>query len=216
IAEARRLIERIETGINESRNDIRIIQLKNALSDDLSRVLTEAIALGVVQPTTPTTTFSATPGVPGAPGGGGALGGAPGGFGGGCGGAGGGLGGQPGGLGGGQPGGFAGGGPGGALGGGPGGAGALGGGALGALGGAGGLGAAGGRPAGTTTTTGVGGTITTKSTSLRFLSTRERGKVFESGPLEDVYIISDARTNSLILLATDKTMDLLLALVQEL
>lgn len=214
IAEARRLIERIETGINESRNDIRIVQLKNALSDDLSRVLTEAIALGVVQPTTPTTTFSATTGVPGAPGGG-VLGGAPGGFGGGFGGAGGGLAGQPGGLGGGQPGGFAGGAPGGALGG----AGGIGGGALGAgggLGGAGALGAAGGRPAGTTTTTGVGGTITTKSTSLRFVSPRAGGKAFESGPLEDVYIISDARTNSLILLATEKTMDLLLALVQEL
>ena len=40
-------------------------------------------------------------------------------------------------------------------------------------------------------TEGVGGTITTKSTSLRFISTRAGGKAFESGPLEDVYIISD-------------------------
>src|SRR5262249_7661876 len=47
-------------------------------------------------------------------------------------------------------------------------------------------------------------------------SLSKEGKLFESGTLEDVFIISDARTNSLIILATDKTLELLLALVREL
>src|SRR5262249_40471041 len=120
--------------------------------------------------------------------------------------AGGGLaGGLGGGLGGVQPGGFA------------GAAGGLGGGFAGAAGGLGGgfAGAAGGAAGRATTSTGnVAGTIATKSTAVRLLT--KTGQTFESGILEDVFIISDTRTNSLILLATDKTMQLLQALVNEL
>ncbi len=207
LAEVKRMVERIDTATSAAVNDIRIVPVHNALSDDLARLLTEAIALGVAQPTVATTTFSQSTGTTGA----GALGAQPGGFGGG-GIVGGGFGGgQPGGLGGGfGGGGFAGGQPGGLGGAGLGGAGALG-----ALGGAGRT-TAGGLAGAAGTTSGLGGTIATKTTSLRFLSTKAGGKLFESGPLEDVFIVSDARTNSLIILATEKTMDLIVALIREL
>lgn len=80
----------------------------------------------------------------------------------------------------------------------------------------------GARPPGTigapgTTTTGTTATSAsssaTKAVALRFLSSR--GAV-EAGMLDDIHITSDPRTNSLILSAPAKSMDLLLALVREL
>jgi type II secretion system protein D len=61
----------------------------------------------------------------------------------------------------------------------------------------------------------VGGTgVTTKTTTLRFYGTDNR--TVESGLLEDVHITSEPRSNSLIISAPPKTMDLLLALVRQL
>jgi type II secretory pathway component GspD/PulD (secretin) len=56
-----------------------------------------------------------------------------------------------------------------------------------------------------------------KSTTLRFISTRPgiKGSV-ESGLLEDIHITADPRVNSLILSAPATTMDLLLALIRDL
>jgi type II secretion system protein D len=60
-------------------------------------------------------------------------------------------------------------------------------------------------------------TGTTKTISLRFVSTRPGGPApIEAGILEDIHITPDARTNSLIIAAPSKTMQLLLALVREL
>ena len=52
---------------------------------------------------------------------------------------------------------------------------------------------------------------------LRFVGTRrEPGKAYESGPLEDVFLTPDIRTNSIILSAPPKSMELMLALIREL
>jgi type II secretory pathway component GspD/PulD (secretin) len=59
-------------------------------------------------------------------------------------------------------------------------------------------------------------TGTTKTISLRFFSPRPGGGAVEAGILEDIHITPDARTNSLILAAQSKTMQLLLALISEL
>src|SRR5262249_15439777 len=74
-----------------------------------------------------------------------------------------------------------------------------------------GLGAAGGVGGGVQATgqapsvgTAAGGGIATKTSTLRFYS--RDGQVSESGFLEDVHIISYARTNSLIVAAPEKTM----------
>jgi type II secretory pathway component GspD/PulD (secretin) len=83
---------------------------------------------------------------------------------------------------------------------------------------AGGLGATTGATAGGTTgtsATSVPG-ATTKSTSLRFVSPSPGGKIIESGQLEDVFILSDDNTNSLLISAPDKTMELLDSLVDAL
>ncbi|HXG13179.1 MAG TPA: secretin N-terminal domain-containing protein [Gemmataceae bacterium] len=59
----------------------------------------------------------------------------------------------------------------------------------------------------------------TKTTTLRFVTSqkdKEGRVVFESGQLEDVFILPDLRTNSLIIAAPEQTMDLVLALVREL
>ena len=87
-------------------------------------------------------------------------------------------------------------------------------------------GAALGQPAGLAgRVTGAGGLgalgavgVTTKYTSLRFISTRLKDgpQVYESSLLEDIYIIPDIRTNSLIISAPTKTMELILALVRDL
>src|SRR5262249_46801331 len=178
LAEIRALVDRIDNAVNMATNEIRIVPLRIALADDVARLLSEAIGLGVTTPVVPPATAPTGAGILGGAGGlqpggiGGGFGGGglqPGGFGGGLGGAGGfqpgGIGGGFGGAGGFQPGG---------IGGGFGGGGGLqpGGGALGgALGGLGGLGAAGGLAGRATTTTGnVAGTIQTQSTSGRFFS----------------------------------------------
>jgi type II secretory pathway component GspD/PulD (secretin) len=59
-------------------------------------------------------------------------------------------------------------------------------------------------------------TGTTKTISLRFFSPRPGGPgPLEAGVLEDIHITPDARTNSLILAAQSKTMELLLSLINE-
>jgi general secretion pathway protein D len=59
-------------------------------------------------------------------------------------------------------------------------------------------------------------TGTTKTISLRFFSPRPGAPGAEAGILEDIHITPDARTNSLILAAQSKTMELLLALIRDL
>jgi type II secretory pathway component GspD/PulD (secretin) len=66
-------------------------------------------------------------------------------------------------------------------------------------------------PAPTAQTTG-----TTKTISLRFFSPRPGAPGAEAGILEDIHITPDVRTNSLILAAQSKTMELLLALIRDL
>lgn len=73
-----------------------------------------------------------------------------------------------------------------------------------------------------TTGTGLGATglgaaagAAVKSTTLRFMSIKDK-RAFESGLREDVRIIPDARTNSLLIAAPEKTLTLLLALIREL
>jgi type II secretion system protein D len=71
----------------------------------------------------------------------------------------------------------------------------------------------GAQPTGVTTAAGR----TTKTTTLRFINPRPGAPgVIESGFLEDVHINSDIRTNSLIISAPAKSMDLLFALIREL
>lgn len=56
-----------------------------------------------------------------------------------------------------------------------------------------------------------------KMTTLRFISPhRDGANVVESGFLEDIHITPDIRTNSLILAAPSKTIELLLAMIREL
>src|SRR5207244_1360420 len=70
-------------------------------------------------------------------------------------------------------------------------------------------------PTGTSAATGVGGT-TTKTVTLRFINPHPGEANVESGFLEDIHITSDIRTNSLIISAPAKSMDLLTALIKEL
>lgn len=68
--------------------------------------------------------------------------------------------------------------------------------------------------------TGAAGTstagTTTKTTSLRFFARPGMGGVIEAGILEDVHITADLRSNSLIVAAPTRTMDLIMALVNQL
>ena len=60
-------------------------------------------------------------------------------------------------------------------------------------------------------------TGTTKTISLRFFAPTKPGEPgIEAGVLEDIHITPDVRTNSLILAAQSKTMELLVALIKEL
>jgi general secretion pathway protein D len=59
-------------------------------------------------------------------------------------------------------------------------------------------------------------TGTTKTISLRFFSPRPGGGAVEAGVLEDIHITADPRTNSLIVAAQAKTMQLILSLIHEL
>src|SRR5262249_39327431 len=78
-----------------------------------------------------------------------------------------------------------------------------------------------GTPLGTTPTTGapVAGSptqSTSSSKTVTFVHPIPGGGSLESGSLEDVHITSDARTNSLIVAAPAKTMELILSLIKEL
>ncbi|HEV2948450.1 MAG TPA: secretin N-terminal domain-containing protein [Gemmataceae bacterium] len=76
MAEIRSLIERIDSTVSSAVNDLRIYRLKNALADELSNILIQAISEGIVTPTTGTTAPTTGPGA--APGGAlGARGGLP-------------------------------------------------------------------------------------------------------------------------------------------
>src|SRR5262249_5003269 len=66
-----------------------------------------------------------------------------------------------------------------------------------------------------TATTG-GTTSQTKSTSLRFFSGRPGAEPKSAGDFEDVHVTSEPRSNSLLLAAPTKTMELMLALIDEL
>jgi type II secretion system protein D len=71
----------------------------------------------------------------------------------------------------------------------------------------------GARPTSTQTSTG----LTTKTTSLRFFSSQPgQGQPVSSGMLEDVHITADVRSNSMIISAPAKTMELILSLIREL
>src|SRR5439155_979273 len=60
----------------------------------------------------------------------------------------------------------------------------------------------------------LGGGITTRTTGIKFI--QQGGKVYESGLLEDVHILSDARTASLLVSAPEKTMKLIEILIRQL
>ena len=68
--------------------------------------------------------------------------------------------------------------------------------------------------AGRTTAPAGGTTLTTKTPSLKFIG--KDGGTVKSGLLEDIHITSDPRTNSLIISAPQKSMELVLALIREL
>jgi type II secretion system protein D len=176
-----RLINYYDTEVTRALNNLKVIRLRNAFSDDLANTLTRTLLTSILNPVA---SASAGAGLPG-----GATAGplATGGF----------TAGGGGGLGGGAAGG-----------GGLGGAGGTG--ALASVGG--GIGGIGGGLGGTSTQTLTG--LTTKSTALRFVG--PDGKPIESGIFEDVHIISDPRTNSLLIAAPPQTMQLLEALIREL
>ena len=154
LAEIKKLVSQIDSETTESRNDLRIVPLRVALSDELVLILLEALASNVYTsnqvgvPAVSTTT----------------------------------------------------------------GAGGVGLGTTGLAAGRGGL-----NLGGTSSTTSVTGLPATRSTVLRFLKGRDNNKtVVESGWLEDVHIISEPRTNALLVIAPEKTMDLIMALIKEL
>jgi type II secretory pathway component GspD/PulD (secretin) len=190
------LIEYLDTHSSNAVNEVKVFRLRNAFSDEIAQVLNQTLMSSILNPQ-----LSMTAGINmiGGAGGGGGLGG--------LGGGGSALGGfTAGGLGGGAPGGFGGGGR---IGGGAGGFG----GGLGGLGG--GLGGGAGGGAFGTLTGGASAGMTTKSTTLKFISSLG-GQPIESGLLEDVHITSDARINGLVIAAPEKTMRLLESLIKEL
>jgi type II secretion system protein D len=189
LEEIQGLIERIDTTVSSAVNELRVIRLRNALADELASNLQTALLQGILPQSTSFPTAAGT-----AAGAGGGIAGA----GGGIAGAGGGIAGAGGA--GGAGGGFA-------------GAGGAGGGFL---GGAGGGGAGGGGLTG-----GAGGSTTgrinsTKTVTLRFMASAGKGGMIESGYVEDVHMTPDIRTNSLIVSAPPKTMELILAVIREL
>src|SRR5207237_738722 len=70
------------------------------------------------------------------------------------------------------------------------------------------------RPATATTPTSAG--VTTKTTSLRFFAQPGLGGVVEAGVLEDVHLTADLRSNSIIVSAPTRTMDLIVKLIERL
>src|SRR5206468_927159 len=74
-----------------------------------------------------------------------------------------------------------------------------------------------GLPGALPTTAGAGAAgIATKTVTLRFINPHPGQANVESGFLEDIHITADIRTNSVILSAPSKSMDLLVALIKEL
>jgi len=163
LAEITTLVDSLDTMESKALFDLRVVPLKNAVSDDMAAIILRAIAEGPITPGTvgQTTTGAGAGGAPAGPGG--APGGAP--FG-------------------------------------PGGGGGIpGGGAV--------PGAAG---AGVTTQQ----QRQTKAYSLSFIGTRPGGPKILTGILDDIRITSEPRTNSLIISAPEKTMQLILALIRDL
>jgi hypothetical protein len=202
LAQIKTLIEWIDSRVSSAVSDLRIVRLRNARADELAATLLQALQQETLTPQAAGTGIVAVPATQQA----GALGGL------GVGGVGGALGGgllggaqqlgtplgQQGGLG--QPFGLTqqlgqqr---PGGQFG----------------QGGFGPGGAAGGSGVG------VSGSTATqiKNISVRFFSNSPGNPVVAAGALEDVSITAEPRTNSLILIAPEKTMELLMALVREL
>ncbi|HZY87339.1 MAG TPA: secretin N-terminal domain-containing protein, partial [Gemmataceae bacterium] len=192
LAQIRGLIEILDEKESSAINELRIVLLRTAISDDLGLLLQRALQQGVLPSQAGGAGIVSTPaGVGGAVGAGGPGAGGLGGLGGG---------GGLGGLGGAGAGGLGGLGAGGGRGFGP---------------GATGIGGAGGAPGAVAGGAAIG--TTTKTTTLRFVSTRRPGEgPVESGFLEDIHITSDPRTNSLIISAPAKTMELLLQLIRDL
>src|SRR5262249_38131974 len=62
---------------------------------------------------------------------------------------------------------------------------------------------------------GAGGGLVTKTKAIRFFSSRD-GKIYETGYLEDVNIVSSARVNALIVSAPEATMRLIEKLIENL
>lgn len=140
LAEIRSMIERIDSMVSNAVNELRIVQLRNAIPEELANTLMSAITQGLVAPTTaPTTTGAQNQFNP--------------------------FFGQqqqqqrPGAV---QP---------------------------------------------------TAPANTTKTTSLRFYAQPGPGGTLESGWLEDVHITPEGRTNSLIISAPSRTMDLIMALI---
>jgi type II secretion system protein D len=198
LAQIKTLIEWIDSRVSAAVSDLRIVRLRNARADELAATLLQALQQETLTPQAAGTGIVPVPATQAA---GGALGGL--GVGGGAGLLGGaqqGLPGQQGTLG--QP--------------------------FGPttqqfgqqrLGGQFGQGAFGpGGAAGGGTGVGISGSTATqiKNISLRFFSTSPGNPVVAAGALEDVSVTAEPRTNSLILIAPEKTMELLLALVREL
>ena len=74
-----------------------------------------------------------------------------------------------------------------------------------------------GLPGALPTTAGAGAAgIATKTVTLRFINPHPGQANVESGFLEDIHITADIRTNSVILSAPSKSMELLVALIKEL
>lgn len=151
--EIRDLIWRMDNTVSNAINDLRIVTLNAALSDDVASLLLQAIAQGLVPASTTGAAgiFPSPAGLPGAR--------------------------PPGALGTAQPG------------------------------------------VAPTTVPGAPGQpgTATKTTSLRFISNHPGSpRIVESGLLDDIHITSDPRTNSLIISAPARTMELLLALTREL
>lgn len=195
LAQIKTLIEWIDSRVSSAQSDLRIVRLKNARADELAATLLQALQQETLPPQSAGTGIVPAPATQTA----------------------------------------------GALGGGQLGGGVLGGGAqTGQFGQQGGLGQQFGQPGlqqlgqqragqfgqgafgpgGATGGTGVGisGSTATqiKNISLRFFSSSPANPVIAAGSLEDVSITAEPRTNSLILIAPEKTMELLLALVREL
>ena len=218
------LIDVLDSAASEAVNDVRIFRLQNALAEELAAVIIQSLTSNVVNPITQN-------GQGGVQSGGGAFaGGATGTLTGGGGGLGGGLGGLTGtsALGSGGGGGGAGGGLASLLGGGQGQTGGggqnRGGGGRGQNGGNFGGGQAGGGLGGNNNglnavVAQVGGTsgggLVTKTNALRFFSNKD-GQVVETGFLEDVHIIPNARINALVVAAPTKTMRLIESMIENL